>query len=524
MKLNIGQKILYIVVIPFVLFSVVFLYSSYTETSENLMREKKLSLEYVIQTAMTVVTNHQKRVDSGELSEEKAKKLASIAIGNIRYGRDMSDYLWVNSLHPRMVAHPKKSLIGKDLSNFKDKAGQKIFMNMINIAKKDGKGFIEYVWSDKVDKDKFVPKLSYVLYNERWEWILGTGIYINDVNTTITKLLIGNFIKIAIIMTILIFAVGFVIKKNIREPLLEIASQLYNTSESVTSGASASLENCDLLAESSQEQAASLQQTVSAVEEISAMISRNAKSAEASKITSLESQKSANIGKKRVDEMLLTIDEISNNNENVIDSMKNTNEEVSEILNIVRDINEKTKVINDIVFQTKLLSFNASVEAARAGEAGKGFTVVAEEIGALANMSGKASDEIRSLIENSISKVETIVSTTTSVMNKMIEEGNLAVNSGKERAQECKIVLDEIISNVDNVNTKVGEISNASHEQATGVEEISKAMELLDQVSNVNNNIVINTASSSRELQSEAHELIEVVDKVKGMVHGAKAS
>lgn len=524
MSLNIGQKILAIAVIPFILLSVLFTYSSYQNTSENLMREKKLSLEFVLQTSMTIITNLQKRVESGELTLEKAQALASNSIQNIRYGKDNSDYIWVNDAHPRMIVHPKKTLIGADLSDFKDKAGQKIFVNMVKVAKSDGKGFIQYVWNDKVDKDKFVPKLSYVLYDQKWGWILGTGIYINDVNSTIKEILISNLSKISIVMILLIGAVSFVVKKNIREPLLNIASQLYDSSESVTLGATKSLENCDQLSSSSQDQASSLQETVSSVEEINAMISRNAKSAEQSKQTSLDSQKSAQVGKQRVDEMLKTIDDIANNNDNVIDRMKQTNDEVNEILNIIKDINEKTKVINDIVFQTKLLSFNASVEAARAGEAGKGFTVVSEEIGALANMSGKASEDIRTLIENSMSKVEVIVSSTTAVMDKMIEEGKIAVTSGKDRALECKVVLDEIISNVDNVNNKVAEIADASKEQAQGVQEISRAMELLDQVSHKNNSVVISTASSSRELEKEAHELIDVVEKVKGMVHGVKAA
>jgi methyl-accepting chemotaxis protein len=286
------------------------------------MKEKKLSLEFVLQTTMSIVTNLQYRVDKDEITQKRAKKLATVSIQNIRYGKDKSDYIWGNDVYPRMIIHPSKKLIGADLSNFKDKAGQKIFVNMAKVAKSHGKGFIQYVWNDKVEKDKFVPKLSYVLYNEKWGWILGTGIYINDVNATIKSILISNVIKVVVVMYILIGGVGFVVKKNIREPLLNIASQLYNSSESFTDGATRSLENCDLLSNSSQNQASSLQQTVSSVEQISAMISRNAESADQSKQTSLDSQKSVQVGKMRVDEMLKTIDVIASNNDNVIDRMK----------------------------------------------------------------------------------------------------------------------------------------------------------------------------------------------------------
>jgi methyl-accepting chemotaxis protein len=89
--------------------------------------------------------------------------------------------------------------------------------------------------------------------------------------------------------------------------------------------------------------------------------------------------------------------------------MNKSNDEISSIVKVIAEIGDKTKVINDIVFQTKLLSFNASVEAARAGEQGKGFAVVAEEVGNLATMSGKAAEEISSMLGDSMGKVELIV-------------------------------------------------------------------------------------------------------------------
>ena len=522
MNLNIGQRILAIVIIPFILFSAFFVYMSYLNTSKDLMYEKKLSVQYVVQTAMTIVKGHQESVERGELTEAQAKKLAKSAINKIRYGVDSDDYLWINDVQPKMVSHPVSKLIGQDLSEFKDKVGAKIFVEMVKIANKSGDGFLEYTWNSKKDKNKFVPKLSYIKLDKKWGWIVGTGIYIDSVDAAIRSILIKNIMIVLVAMTIIIVCISFVIKKNIRVPLLNIAQKLTSTSDLVSTGAGDSLKNCNHLSAASQDQAASLQETVSSVAEINAMITRNAQSAQESKDTSLQSQKSANTGKERIDEMLITIDEISNNNDKVIDRMKTTNDEVSEILNIIKNINDKTKVINDIVFQTKLLSFNASVEAARAGESGKGFAVVAEEIGALANMSGTASDEIRELIENSMTKVEEIVGSTTAVMDEMIAEGSVAVKKGKDRASDCKIVLDEIIGNVDKVNNKVSEIASASQEQSQGVDEISKAMELLDQVSHKNNNAVLETAKSSKGLQAEALSLVEIVNEVKEMVVGEK--
>src|SRR5690606_24854923 len=100
------------------------------------------------------------------------------------------------------------------------------------------------------------------------------------------------------------------------------------------------------------------------------------------------------------------IDEINQTNMKLTRQIENSNEKFSDILSILSDIGQKTSVIHEIVFQTKLLSFNASVEAARAGEHGKGFAVVAQEIGNLANMSGKSAEEIESIINDSTKKVK----------------------------------------------------------------------------------------------------------------------
>ena len=148
------------------------------------------------------------------------------------------------------------------------------------------------------------------------------------------------------------------------------------------------------LSESTTQQAASLQETVASIDEISAMIQRNADSAMSSAKSSENSTKTAQEGKEKVELMLESIHSISQNNSDMIEKMEKSNKDISDIVKLIQEISHKTQVINDIVFQTKLLSFNASIEAARAGEHGKGFAVVAEEVGNLASMSGKAAKEI----------------------------------------------------------------------------------------------------------------------------------
>lgn len=121
--------------------------------------------------------------------------------------------------------------------------------------------------------------------------------------------------------------------------------------------------------------------------------------------------------------MLNSIDEISQSNDSIADQTRQNNEKINEIVKLISDIGNKTKVINEIVFQTKLLSFNASVEAVRVGEYGKGFAVVAEEVGNLANkMSGNAAKEISSLLDESQRKTAQIVKETESKVDELIKK------------------------------------------------------------------------------------------------------
>lgn len=302
----------------------------------------------------------------------------------------------------------------------------------------------------------------------------------------------------------------------------QVIASLSDNSNEVTSAAQQIASSSEELSQAATEQAASLEETAASIEEMNSMVQKNAENAQRTSDLSHSSSITAEKGQKVIKDMISAIDDISASNNTIMVQIDDSNRKISEIVNVISEIGEKTKVINDIVFQTKLLSFNASVEAARAGEHGKGFAVVAQEVGSLAQMSGNAAMEISSMLEDSIKKVEDIVNETKQKVSSLVTVGKSKVEAGGKIAKECGQVFEEIVHNVNSVTQMAGEISTACQEQAQGVQEITKAMSQLDQVTQTNAATSEEAASSAEELSSKADSLRSVVKILQTTIHGGE--
>lgn len=307
------------------------------------------------------------------------------------------------------------------------------------------------------------------------------------------------------------------LSKSILDPIKELAKSAVSVTEASVKIASQGTE----LSEAAVEQAASIQETMSAVDEIGATAEKNADSTHRSKAVSTSSRESAVKGKKQVEQMMTAMGEINSANEEVARHMAESNRQISDIVRLINDIGNKTKVINEIVFQTKLLSFNASVEAARAGEYGKGFAVVAEEVGNLAQMSGAAAKEISEMLDNSIRQVEKIVSETQGRINSIVGTSKDKVGYGQKVAGDCRDALDSILSSVNEMDSLVNEIAQSSSEQAHGVREISTAVGQLDVVTQQNTVVSQEAAVSAEQLNSETLQLKRIVEQLSELVLGS---
>ncbi len=271
------------------------------------------------------------------------------------------------------------------------------------------------------------------------------------------------------------------------------------------------------------QQASAIQETVSTLNELTAMVNKSVESARISTDKANTGHQIARTGKQNVDQMIEAMNQINSSNTEVMTQMTNSNKEIGNIIQVINEISQKTNVINDIVFQTKLLSFNASVEAARAGEHGKGFAVVAEEVGNLAQMSGAASKEIDELLKGSIKRVEDIVGRTQTSVETLMQSATQKINNGVDVAKKCGESLDEVVLNVEEVKRMMSEISGASQEQAEGINNITTAMNELDEATHSNSNVASETESYAKTLQREADNLNTVVLTLREELLGSKS-
>ncbi|HLD99685.1 MAG TPA: methyl-accepting chemotaxis protein [Bdellovibrionota bacterium] len=323
-----------------------------------------------------------------------------------------------------------------------------------------------------------------------------------------------------VLMILLSLVAAFIIGGAIARPLENVISNLRRESSEANDSSQNIASASHQLAQSATEQASALQETASSIEEMSAMITKNADNAAKSGTAARNSSEVAHKGKQASEQMIQAINDINLSNASIMKQIEESNQQISDITKVIAEIGNKTKVINDIVFQTKLLSFNASVEAARAGEHGKGFAVVAEEVGNLAQMSGNAAKEIAEMLEGSIRKVEDIVTQTKTKVEHLVSEGRKKVEAGTVIAQKTGKVLEEIVSEVNEVSTMVNEITTATREQAQGIAEINKAMNQMDQVTNQNSSASQQIAAAAESLNSQSQTMANVVGSLEVLVWG----
>ncbi len=294
-----------------------------------------------------------------------------------------------------------------------------------------------------------------------------------------------------------IFLSKFSIKK-LNNSLNSLILALNSQSIFIMQRANSSQKSSKELSDMTMKQAAAIQETAASMEEMSSMLTQTSKHSAHNLRISEEGQISAQKGRESISQML-----------SAMDSIQASNVKLEEISNLIVKIANKTKIINEIVSETRLLSFNASIEAARAGIHGKGFAVVAEEVGKLASMSGSAANEIRELLESSTSEVAHVVS---DIRERII--------TGKNISKMCEASFDNMTEILFKINEGTKIIVSSTSEQETGMKQTTIAMRQIDEVTQRNSAIGIAQATDSQSLASGIKNISEIISKLRYLIIG----
>jgi methyl-accepting chemotaxis protein len=448
---------------------------------------------------------------SGQLDRTAAQALAKGAISKLRY--EGNEYFWINDMQPRVVMHPiKPELDGTDVSGLKDPNGLALFVAFVEKVKKEKAGFVPYLWP-KPGLEQPVQKLSYVKGFEPWGWVIGSGIYIDDLNAELMlyakklALIVGMALALMVLVSRSITRsivkglnkanrvaraiaqgdISQVIKvrsghDEVGQLLTSMADMSINlrrmvgmvqeSAHSMETAASEIAAGNNDLSGRTEQTASNLEQTAAAMAEINATVGRNAEAANQAGDISQLAARSAVDGSRVVAEVMTTMGQITHASRRIADI---------------------TGVIDGIAFQTNILALNAAVEAARAGEHGRGFAVVASEVRSLATRSAEAAKEIKGLIGESVQRVES---------------GGVLVKSAGQTMQQ-------IVDSVHRVNDLVNTMRQANQEQATGVGEVNLAVANLDQMTQQNSALVEESAAAAASLRDQSTQLLEAVKVFK---------
>ncbi|MGC2774983.1 MAG: cache domain-containing protein [Bradyrhizobium sp.] len=414
-----------------------------------LKEQRQSELSHLAQTALSIAREEYDAIARDKVAPEAAQKRAAERIGKLRYGS--GDYFWINDMVPKMVMHPvKPELNGQDLADNKDPTGKRLFVEMVDVVKRQGAGVVDYMWP-KPGKDAPQPKMSYVAGFEPWGWIIGTGVYVDDLEAQMWESKRAVFIA-AMLVILVLGAVTLIIARRMSSALASMSGALTQLSlgnfEIKLPGLTRSDELGDMarsieqfrqkieekarqtaMLEDEQRQVAerikskALKEMAEAVEQAASMavgevaqgtgqMADDAKSMTESALT-LERNSSSVAA--AAEQALATTQTVAKASSQLAASISQISGQVNSSRELTRKavaasseaqatiaklseaadkVGAVTSLISEIAGQTNLLALNATIEAARAGDAGRGFAVVASEVKSLAEQTAKATSEI----------------------------------------------------------------------------------------------------------------------------------
>lgn len=488
------------------------------------MQARERALGDEVATATSLLQSYHDRAAKGEFSEEEAQRRALEALSTLRWNNG-TGYVYAFDSNLVMHMHPiMPNRDGKSIRDDHDSAGKYLYRDMLAADQRDGHGLTEYMWpmpGSKGDK----RKMTYTALYKPWDLHVAAGAYFVDIDAQFRQMLIGSLWRAGLV-GLLVFLVVWESMRSIRrsiggepstaltlaariangdlrhdetqapapgslldalgrmrEKLTDVVGGVQQSAQAVTAAAQQIARGNDDLSYRTQEQAARLEETASSMEEMTATVKQSAGNAKQASQLAVAMRTQAERG-----------GNVAARASTAMHDIRQASTQISDIVGL----------IDEIAFQTNLLALNAAVEAAHAGEHGRGFAVVADEVRNLAQRSARAAKEIKTLIGDSVEKVQ----------------------AGSQLVDESGKALAGIIDSVKKVVDIVDEIAAAAQEQSGGIEQVGRAVTQMDEATQQNAALVEEAAAAARAMQEQADRLHAQMGffRVLGVVQGVRVA